>query len=81
MNAEGCVEGKLLKFVAQLHLEAVRLATSAGGLLTRSLAHKLGRLELSSNSANDMHQRLDAIFHPGDRGHSNLHEGAERILS
>lgn len=46
MNAEGCVEGKSLKFVVWLHFEAVRLATLAGELLMLSLVHKLGRLEL-----------------------------------
>ena len=80
MNAESCTEEKLLRFVAQLHFEAVRLVTSAGGLLRLSLVHKLGRLELLSNSTNDMHQRPEAIFHPGDRGHSNLHEGAGHFL-
>ena len=47
-----------------------------------SLVHKLGRLELLGviarfvviqNWANDMRQRLEAIFHPGDRGHNSLH--------
>lgn len=46
MNAEGCVEEKLQRFVARLHFEAVRLVTLAGGLLMLSLVHKLGRLEL-----------------------------------
>ena len=64
MNAEDCVEGKLLRFVAWLQFEAVRLATLAGGLSRRSLVHKPGYLELLSmvarfvaiqNQASDMH--------------------------
>ncbi len=82
LNAEGCVEGKSPRLVVRLHSEEIPLATLAGGLLVLSLVHKPGRLELSGviarflviqNWANDMHQRLEAIFHPGDRGHSSLH--------
>ena len=48
MYAEGCGEGKLQRFEAELHLEAVRLATSTGGPSMLSLVHKLGHLELWS---------------------------------
>lgn len=79
----------LLRFVARLHFEAVRLATLAGGLSKLSLAHKPGGLELLrmvarlvaiQNQASDMHQRLEATFHPGDWEHSNLHGVAECTL-
>lgn len=51
MNAEGCVAGKLPRFVARLNLEAVRSVTLAGGLLRLSLVRRLGRLELLSMTA------------------------------
>ena len=78
MNAEDCVEGKSRRFVVRLHLEAVRLATLAGGLLMLSLVHKLVCLELGV-VAQVVAIQKEAISYSGDSGRSSLHGVAECV--
>ena len=78
MNAEDCVEEKSRRFVVRLHLEAVRPATLAGGLLMLSLVHKLACLELGV-VAQAVAIQKEAISYSGDSGRSNLHGVAECV--
>ncbi len=77
MNAEGCVEGKWPRSAARPHLEAVRLATSAAGLLMLNLVRKLGGLELLSMMARFVAIQSWTIL---DRVRSTLRVVAESVL-
>lgn len=66
--------------MASLHLEAVRRATSAGGLSILSLVRKPGRPELFGTVARLVAIWNETISHLHDSGHSNLHWAAEFVL-